>query len=383
MDQQPPAAGDVAVSPHPVGPQRLSVEHHVPLEAGLGFRISRLARSLRSDWARQVGSLGLSPPHAAVLRGVADHPGCSLRALARVLGSDPMNVKHCADDLEDRGLLRSAHRSADRRPRQLELTDVGREVCEQVEALVREEESRLNAALGSEGRAGVEDALSKLEAMLGNISTGRVLGHEVAATAAARDRRYPEADWPTEPDATLAELAGPLRPGRALDLGCGAGRNAIWLARRGWRVTGVDAPSVGLGQAAERAAQAGVPLVLVNDDPQSFEPAPGSYDLVVVANLHFAPGEREDFFARVAAAVAPGGHVYVIGHHRGSFGVAGPPDPERPYSEELFAELLPGMRLEVRRQERPTGDNGQILVDAVAWATAPAAQRASSAVTAD
>ncbi|MGC8626996.1 MAG: methyltransferase domain-containing protein [Acidimicrobiales bacterium] len=312
---------------------------------------------------------------------MADHPGCSLRSLARTLGSDPMNVKHCADELEHRGLLRSAHRSGDRRPRQLELTDLGREVCEQVEALVRDEESRLNAALGNEGRASLEGALSKLEAMLANLSARRrpghqaraTLGYQARATAAAWDRPYPEAGWPTEPDATLVELAGPLLPGRALDLGCGTGRNAIWLARRGWRVTGVGAPSEGLGLAAEGASQAGLPLVLVNDNPQSFQPAPGSYDLVVVADLRLAPGEREGFFARVAAAVAPGGHVYLAGRHEGSLGVAGPTGLELLYREELLAQLLPGMRLELRREERHMGDDGQILVGAVVWASAPAA----------
>jgi len=350
----------------------------LPLEVGLGFRISRLARSLRSDWARELDALGLAPPHAAVLRGVAGNPGCSLRALARTLGTDPMNAKHCADDLEERGLLHSAHRSADRRPRELELTDAGRSVAGQVDALVREQEQRLTGVLGPEGRSGIEHALSRLEALFQLAHPPDGNEHCGVATGAAWDRRYAGERWPTEPDAMLTELAGRLQPGRALDLGCGTGRNAIWLARRGWQVTGVDASKVGLAQARAQADNSGVALELLNEDLLDFEPPAGSFDLVVVANLHFAPGEREAFFARAAVALAPGGHLFATGHHRDSLGRVGPPDPERLYTEPLFAALLPGLEVEVRRYERLGGDGGPPLVDAVAWATAPRAEGAAT-----
>ncbi len=184
------------------------------------------------------------------------------------------------------------------------------------------------------------------------------------------DQRYAEVDWPSEPDATLVELAGGLAPGRAVDLGCGPGRNAIWLARHGWRVTGVDASAVGLAKAGERARDAGVSLELVKADVLAYEPAAG-VDLVVVANLHFAPGEREGFFARAVACLAPGGHLFVSGHHRDSLGRAGPAAPERLYTEELLASLLAPLDTEVRRRERPAGPGEPPLVGVVAWATAP------------
>ncbi|MDA8278964.1 MAG: class I SAM-dependent methyltransferase [Actinomycetota bacterium] len=185
------------------------------------------------------------------------------------------------------------------------------------------------------------------------------------------NERFAGTVWPAEPDQTLVELVSPLPPGRALDLGCGPGRNAIWLARRGWRVTGVDASSVGLSQAEARARDAGVTLELVEADVLAYVPPATSFDLVVVANLHFSPGEREEFFSRAAAAVAPGGHVYIVGHHLDSLGRAGPPVPERLYTEALLTTLLAPLAVDVRRHERPAADGGTPLVDAVAWATAP------------
>ncbi|MST33552.1 methyltransferase domain-containing protein [Acidimicrobiaceae bacterium USS-CC1] len=185
------------------------------------------------------------------------------------------------------------------------------------------------------------------------------------------DQRYADTDWPSEPDDALVELAAGLPPGRALDLGCGPGRNAIWLARQGWTVTGIDASAVGLRIAGERAREAGVTLELVQADVLTYTPPPASVDLVVVANLHFAPGEREGFFSRAAMGVRPGGHLYVNGHHLDALGLAGPPVPERLYTEELLADLLAPLEVVVSRRERPAHDGGRPLVDAVAWATVP------------
>lgn len=184
------------------------------------------------------------------------------------------------------------------------------------------------------------------------------------------DTRYAGAPWPSNPDESLVALATPLVPGRALDLACGPGRNAIWLARAGWTVTGVDASAVGLSQARARAEEAGVTLELVNRDLLSYVPAPGSFDLVVVANLHLAPHEREALFARAVAAVAPRGHLFVVGHHLDSLGRVGPPFPDRLYTEELLARLVTPLAAQVSTHERPVDDGGAPLRDVVAWAVA-------------
>ena len=74
------------------------------------------------------------------------------------------------------------------------------------------------------------------------------------------DRRFTEKGWIGTPDPLLVELAGPLAPGRALDVGSGPGRNSLWLAGRGWEVTALDGSAVALRQAGELATVAGLQL---------------------------------------------------------------------------------------------------------------------------
>jgi DNA-binding MarR family transcriptional regulator len=159
-----------------------------------------LARTLRAGWAQQLADLGLTPPQAAVLRGVAGRPGCSLRALARVLGAEPMTVKRCVDDLEVRGLLESAHRGEDRRPRALELTPAGRALTGHLDVLVQHRDARLGAVLGPERRGRLEEALGTLEDELGLPPADRV-----------PERARTEAPDPRPP---AGPLSRPTRVGR-------------------------------------------------------------------------------------------------------------------------------------------------------------------------
>ncbi|MFB0626184.1 cyclopropane-fatty-acyl-phospholipid synthase family protein [Streptomyces sp. AB3(2024)] len=132
------------------------------------------------------------------------------------------------------------------------------------------------------------------------------------------DGRYRERErvWSGAANAVLVREAADLAAGRALDLGCGEGGDAIWLARRGWRVTGTDISGVALERAAEHAAGAGVADRVRwerHDLAESF-PA-GEFDLVSACFLHTL-GEfpRERILRTAAAAVAPGGVLLVAGH---------------------------------------------------------------------
>ena len=122
--------------------------------------------------------------------------------------------------------------------------------------------------------------------------------------------------WSGRPNAVLEAEAGDLRPGRALDLGCGEGADAVWLARRGWRVTGVDVSQVALARAAARAEAADVAGRTTwerHDLGESF-PA-GSFDLVTAHYLHSPlPARRAVALERMVHAVAPGGTLLVVGH---------------------------------------------------------------------
>jgi SAM-dependent methyltransferase len=187
------------------------------------------------------------------------------------------------------------------------------------------------------------------------------------------DRRFREADWPSDPDPALVEFARILRPGRALDLGCGPGRNAIWLAGRGWDVTGVDASRVALEQADRRAKAAAVELRLICVDLDQWSPPVGSFDLVVLANLHPEPVRRRPMFSRAAAAVAPGGRLFVVGHHLDDLGLDGPSSPEQLFTEEDLRDAFPGIRMERVERVPRLRQGDRVGADVVGWGCRPTA----------
>ena len=189
------------------------------------------------------------------------------------------------------------------------------------------------------------------------------------------DERYAAVErlFTAEPDPALVELTAPLRPGRAVDLGAGEGRNSLWLARRGWGVTAVDGSAVALERLRAGAAAEGLSVATVQSDIGEFLSRDETHDLVVIANIHPEPERRTAMLRDAARAVAPGGHLFLVGHHLDSLGCDGPSDPARLYTEAVLRDALPGLRILVlERSQRSHGsDTGQPRVDVVLWAEAP------------
>jgi len=122
--------------------------------------------------------------------------------------------------------------------------------------------------------------------------------------------------WSGDPNGQLvAEVSG-LAPGTALDVGCGEGGDVIWLARHGWTVTGADFSTNGLARAARHAAEAGVAdrITWWQVDARAFSAGGRTYDLVTTHFLHPPDGGMVDVAGRLCEAVAPGGHLLVVGH---------------------------------------------------------------------
>jgi SAM-dependent methyltransferase len=115
------------------------------------------------------------------------------------------------------------------------------------------------------------------------------------------------------PNGWLTSELGDLRPGRALDAGCGHGSDALWLAARGWRVTGVDFAATALAQARATAEAIGLDADWVEADLSTWTPQPDEYDLVVSLYVHVAESV-EEFMERMATGVAPGGTLLLVGH---------------------------------------------------------------------
>ncbi len=169
--------------------------------------------------------------------------------------------------------------------------------------------------------------------------------------AAAWDERYAATElvWSAGPNQFVESELSALPPGRALDLACGEGRNARWLAEHGWRVTALDWSSVAIGkgrQVEDRVDwQVGDALTA---------PLPTDLDLVVLAYFQVAPEARRTAVRRSFDALAPGGVLFVIAHDSTNLseGTGGPQEPSVLYTAEDVLEDLAGVDLEVVRAER-------------------------------
>ena len=145
-------------------------------------------------------------------------------------------------------------------------------------------------------------------------------------------------------EVVMAEI-GDLPAGRALDVGCGEGGDALWLADHGWQVEGVDVSQVALDRAAGHARDAGPEIAdrlsWMQRDVLAWQPPAAAYDLVYLSFLHLPSRVRLPVYAALAEAVVPGGTFLVVAHHPLDVGVVPrPPEPDLFFTaEDLVAEL--------------------------------------------
>jgi len=169
--------------------------------------------------------------------------------------------------------------------------------------------------------------------------------------ASAWDDRYAATElvWSAGPNQFVEKELADQPPGRALDLACGEGRNARWLAERGWEVTAMDFSSV--------AVEKGRSLV-ANVDWQVADartaPLPQGLDLVLIAYLQIPPEERTPVMRRAFEALRPGGRFLIVGHDSTNIaeGTGGPQDPDVLYTAQDVLIDLPAVELQVVRAGR-------------------------------
>lgn len=193
------------------------------------------------------------------------------------------------------------------------------------------------------------------------------------------NRRYGERElvWTAEPNRFVVAETADLTPGAALDLACGEGRNAVWLAERGWRVTGVDFSDVAIAKARALAERRGVEGEWVLADLVGYRPEPGAFDLVLLLYLQVPETERRPIVRAAADAVAPGGTFLLVAHDRRNLedGHGGPQYPEVLYTpEEVVADLAGIDGIDVERAElvrRPvaTAEGERVALDALVRAS--------------
>jgi len=148
--------------------------------------------------------------------------------------------------------------------------------------------------------------------------------------------RSSEALWSGNPNPQLVTSAAGLTPGAALDVGCGEGADAIWLAGGGWRVTAIDISTVALERGAAHARQVSIEaaehITWLHVDLTTWVPPASTFDLVSAQFMQPPVDQREALHRRLAASVSPGGHLLVVGHHPTDLQTTVP----RPPVAELF-----------------------------------------------
>lgn len=198
------------------------------------------------------------------------------------------------------------------------------------------------------------------------------------------DDRYGQTDlmWSQGPNQWIEEVTAELVPGRALDLAAGEGRNAIWLAGRGWQATALDFSAVALERAthlaAERLGADAHRFTAQCEDLSTYSPEPRSYDLVLVVYLQVPAPLRTRILRAAADAVAPGGTLVVTAHDADNIarGYGGPQDPTVLYSAADVMSDVDGSGLSVDRAEQvartvSTPDGDRQALDCLVVATRP------------
>lgn len=131
------------------------------------------------------------------------------------------------------------------------------------------------------------------------------------------DERYGSTDrvWSGQPNPQLVDRVTSLVRGSVLDVGCGEGADAVWLARQGWDVTGIDVSQVALDKAALHAADAGVEVDWQQVDLAGWTGEPGAYDLVSAQFMYLPQPALTELYRVLGDCVAPGGTLLLVGHH--------------------------------------------------------------------
>lgn len=177
--------------------------------------------------------------------------------------------------------------------------------------------------------------------------------------AGAWDQRYAASElvWSREPNQFVAAELADLAPGTAVDLAAGEGRNAIWLASRGWSATAVDFSQVALDKGARLADEAGIELdgtvSWVCADATTWQPDE-PVDLVVVAYLQLPAEDRRRAVRGAVTMLRPGGTLLLVAHDTTNLteGTGGPQDPDVLMTADDVLDDLSGLDVEVLHAER-------------------------------
>jgi SAM-dependent methyltransferase len=191
------------------------------------------------------------------------------------------------------------------------------------------------------------------------------------------DERYSTSEliWTGRANQFVETHLADLEPGTAVDLGAGEGRNAVWLASRGWEVTAVDFSPVGLDKAERLAAEHGVEIATACADATTWQPDQ-PVDLVVLSYLQLPSAQQQMVLEHAAGWLALGGTLFVIAHDRSNIehGYGGPPSPEVCYTVDDTVAALSTLEVttaDVVERHVDTHDGTKVALDTLVIARRP------------
>lgn len=191
------------------------------------------------------------------------------------------------------------------------------------------------------------------------------------------DQRYSTKDlvWTGRANQFVEQHLADIEPGSAIDLGAGEGRNSVWLAQRGWKVTAVDFSQVGLDKALQLAADNNVEISIECADATTFEPT-DLVDLVVLSYLQLGQDDQRSILKRAVTWLRPGGTLFVIAHDRSNItdGYGGPPMPEVCYTVADTSDAIEGLDIstaEVAKRQVETNEGTRTALDTLVIARRP------------
>ncbi len=191
--------------------------------------------------------------------------------------------------------------------------------------------------------------------------------------------RYRDSElvWSAGPNQFVEAICADLPPGRSIDLAAGEGRNALWLAERGWHSTAVDFSDVAIDKMRRIAERRGVDLTGEVADLTTYEPATAAYDLVLFNYLQLPADQLDPILTRAAGAVAPGGTFLLVNHDLANLdgGYGGPQSPAvLTTPEQVVAAIgdeLVIERAEVVERHVQTADGERVALDTLVLARRP------------
>ena len=179
----------------------------------------------------------------------------------------------------------------------------------------------------------------------------------LAAAQSSWDRSYltETPSFRQEPTVFLVSAVEDLEPGAALDVGMGQGRNALFLAERGWRVTGFDVSQAGVNQAVTAAEEKGLEIEAVVEPAQRFDWGTNRWDLIVLAYFPFT----RQMAAKIEESLKPGGHIVIEAYHADAKQDRPPgPSPGVTFATNELLELFDGYRVLHYEDARGSADWG-------------------------